>query len=963
MNIFRALYYFTVFILTAVTALIIYSVWSSNVAYNQSPPSPIAWEVSGSTHAAAQVTAEDWIQNALKLRNRAANPQLILITTSDGFTPETLAKVNENIVVLEQLFNQFSDNLYKVKQLTDLTEIHYSGFAGATYEDLSNKTNVPKKQISLYEKSTGKKWNFFGEGILLTNDTTVIVLRRGIEYNDSVHLLANQLDIPYTGIFEITSSKNPILANFSLDLNPSGQDLLKASGLPSTFPALYSVQRNLFKGYYFAGNFSHYQVDVPFYFAAIPQLMRVKELYARFTNEEAFWRWYYPTINAMVTESEEKVVTNQRLIPLIDPDQPVTFSVKGRDIYRDSAAGSEKFFIKGVNLGPALPGAYFTVLPQEKETYARWFQQMATLNVNTVRVYTLLPPAFYQALYEFNRTRETAGQQPLYFLQEIWPEEKPENNNYLGEAYNNIYHQEIEFNVDAIHGNAQIPDRQFRADGLYSYDVSPYLIGYLVGREMEPDEVNATDSLNQGYTFAGDYFFAEKTATPTEAWLAASCDYALSIEISKYNNNPLLSIVNWPTLDPIEHSSEWAGYGTTSLSYNDRTSVNIDHIGLTPGHNTGFFGSYHIYPNFPDFMNNDILYANYHDSFGIFRYGGYLRQFFQQHTRYPAVVAEYGISTSSLTAHVNPNGLNHGGLTEKQQAEYILRMTKAIVNEGYSGAILFEWMNEWVKKTWTTNFYMIPYERHVLWHNVLDPEQNYGLLSYEAAPSTLKTLYLAKNPNQHIQRIKVGQNASYLELEITAATPFDPQQPLPILISTYALTKEPATTWEFALNTGKISKLLVNPSYNWIKNRFFSKPEDPANFEEMIQLTNRKSVSKENIIVQEINVNISRLGVGAFKNNQNQVYYNGNVLHVRLPYGLLAISDPSSRQVLFDTRSFLPTAEDQIGTRTTDTITFSLPSENLTVHYKPANWEEPTYIERYKEGFETIANYFATLQP
>jgi len=131
----------------------------------------------------------------------------------------------------------------------------------------------------------------------------------------------------------------------------------------------------------------------------------------------------------------------------------------------------------------------------------------------------------------------------------------------------------------------------------------------------------------------------------------------------------------------------------------------------------------------------------------------------------------------------------------------------------------------------------------------------------------------------------------------------------------------------------------------------------------MIQLTNRKSVSKENIIVQEINVNISRLGVGAFKNNQNQVYYNGNVLHVRLPYGLLAISDPSSRQVLFDTRSFLPTAEDQIGTRTTDTITFSLPSENLTVHYKPANWEEPTYIERYKEGFETIANYFATLQP
>ena len=963
MNIYRTLYYFTIFILTSVTGLIIYSVWSSNNTYNQTPPSPIAWEVSGETHAAAQTNSDDWIQNALKLQHRTTDPHLLLITTSDGFSADSLAKVNGNIVVLEQLFNQFSDNQYKIKQLSDLTEIAYTGFAGATYEDLSNMSNVPEKQVRLYENLTGKKWNFFGEGILLTNDKSVIILRRGVEYNDSVHLLANGMDIPYTGIFEITASNNPVLANFSIDLNPSGQKLLKDNGLPSTFPALFSVERNVFKLYYFAGNFSHYKVDVPFYFAAIPKLMQVKELYTRFTNEEPFWRWYYPTLNAMVTESENRIATHQRLIPLINPQRPVTFSVKDLAIYHNTSTGSQEFFMKGVNLGPALPGAYFTVLPQDKETYSRWLEQMMDLNINTVRVYTLLPPAFYQALYEFNRGRQAASLTPLYFLQEIWPEEKPENNNYLGEEYNKIYHKEIEFNVDAVHGNAQIPDRKFRADGLYSYDVSPYLIGYLVGREMEPDEVNATDTLNKGYTFAGKYFFAEKNATPTEAWLAASCDYALSIESSKYNNNPLLSIVNWPTLDPIEHSSEWSGYGTTSKAYNDRTTVNINHIGLTPGHDTGFFGSYHIYPNFPDFMNNDILYANYYDSDGIFRYGGYLRQFFQQHTRYPAVVAEYGISTSSLTAHVNPNGLNHGGLTEKQQAEYIIRMTDAIVKEGYSGAIIFEWMNEWVKKTWTTDFYMIPYERHVLWHNVLDPEQNYGLLSYEAAPSTFKTVYLAKNPAQQIQQVRMGQNASYLELEITSSVPFDKTEKLPILISTYSLQNESKPTWEFALNTGGTSMLLVNPGYNWLKNRFLSKPEDPANFEEMIQLTNRKSVSKENIIVQEISKNISRMWVGPFKNNQNQLQYDGNILRIRLPYGLIGFSDPSSRQVLYDTRSFVPTAQDQIGTRTTDSITLSLPTENLTFSYSPKKWEVPSYIERYKDGFTSIANYFAALQP
>jgi hypothetical protein len=39
-------------------------------------------------------------------------------------------------------------------------------------------------------------------------------------------------------------------------------------------------------------------------------------------------------------------------------------------------------------------------------------------------------------------------------------------------------------------------------------------------------------------------------------------------------------------------------------------------------------------------------------------------------------------------------------------------MTEAIVNEGIRERSSFEWMDEWAKKTWTTEFYMIPYERH-----------------------------------------------------------------------------------------------------------------------------------------------------------------------------------------------------------------------------------------------------------
>lgn len=962
MNIYRAFYYLTILLLTAITGLLVYSVWSSNRAYLQMPPSLVSWEVPGQERANAQVNAEGWIQNALKLQHRQLDPHLIVITTRDGFTADALTQVNGNIVVFEQLFNQFSNNTYQVKQLTDLTGIEYSGFSGATYEDLSNLKNVPEKQVRLYEKNTGRKWNFFGEGIILTNDSTVLVLRRGMEYNGNLRLIANPLNIPYQGVFEITTSPNPSLAAFSIDLTPAGSAMFNANHLPVSFPAMYSIQRNLFKMYYFAGNFSHYNVDVPFNFAAIPWLMQVKSLYTRFTNEEAFWRWYYPTLNAIIAESEKKIEANQRLVPLIDPDRPVTFTVEGRNIVRNTVGGSEKFFMTGVNLGPALPGQYFTWMPEQKETYARWFGQIASLNVNTIRVYTLMPPAFYQALYEFNGARAASDQPPLYFLQEIWPEEHPQDNNYLGEKYNREYHQEIEFAVDAVHGNAQVPDREFRADGLYSYDVSPWLIGYLVGREMEPDEVNATDALNPGYAFKGEYFYSEPAATPTEAWLAASCDVALSIEVSKYKNRPLLSIVNWPTLDPIAHESERTIYASTK-PHNDQSIVNINNIGITPGQDVGFFGSYHIYPNYPDFMNNDVLYGDYFDDQGVFRYGGYLRQFMGFHTRYPAVVAEYGISTSSVTAHFNPEGLNHGGLSEGQQAEYIIRMTNAILREGYSGAILFEWMNEWVKKTWSTDFYMIPYERHVLWHNVIDPEQNYGLISYEAAPSRMQTVYQAASPTQRIQSISVGQNASYLEIEISGSQLMDPGHPLPIAISTYALKYETEPIWEFFLNLdyNTSTKLLVNPGYNWVRNRFFAKPADFGEYQEMQLATIRGHRSAKEIVVPQIDVNLSQLGVGKFINNENQVQVEDDTVRIRLPYGLLGISDPSSATVLFDPESFVPSQQDQIGTRKTDAIVFDLPGEGIRVEYKPKTWEVPTYIERFKDGFTTLAEYFATL--
>lgn len=90
------------------------------------------------------------------------------------------------------------------------------------------------------------------------------------------------------------------------------------------------------------------------------------------------------------------------------------------------------------------------------------------------------------------------------------------------------------------------------------------------------------------------------------------------------------------------------------------------------------------------------------------------KEFIQEHTKYPALVAgEFGLPTGMGNAHTNPDGLHHGGLTEEQQGEGIVRMMKTIKAEGYAGGLIFEWMDEWAKKTWMTEPFMIPYDRHI----------------------------------------------------------------------------------------------------------------------------------------------------------------------------------------------------------------------------------------------------------
>jgi hypothetical protein len=384
----------------------------------------------------------------------------------------------------------------------------------------------------------------------------------------------------------------------------------------------------------------------------------------------------------------------------------------------------QDFLIKGVNLGGAIPGSFPGQAAIDKAQYVRWLKQMADMNVNTLRVYSIHPPSFYQALFEYNMKAKN----PIFLLHGIWTDD-----SYMDEykdAYADVlfsdFQEEIRHTIDVVHGNAVIKNHRGHASGSYRFNVAPYVMGYLLVEEMEPDFVIGTNENNSHKEdFRGEFLYT-KGASPYEIWLAEVADYTITYEQYKYGG-PLkpMSWTNWPTTDPIEHLNE------PNRIWEDVVSVDLEHIHATEKFTAGVFASYHIYPYFPDFMRLTPEYNSYIDSTGKQNpYEAYLIDL-KRHHKMPIVVAEFGLPTSRGVARNNYTlGYNHGGHTEKEQGEAVADMFDSIIKTGYAGGIVFAWQDEWFKKTWNSEDMDVA-ENRPYWSNYMVPEQCYGLLSID----------------------------------------------------------------------------------------------------------------------------------------------------------------------------------------------------------------------------------------
>lgn len=349
-------------------------------------------------------------------------------------------------------------------------------------------------------------------------------------------------------------------------------------------------------------------------------------------------------------------------------------------IYRDKKWHT--FIVKGINLDSGRQGFSGGGRGITKAEYKRWFAKVSGMNANVIRVNNILPPDFYQAFFEYNLLAD----KPLFLLHGISAARrgnKPPANAY-DEQFNNDLYEQIRRTVDVVHGRAILKRSTSNSSRTYSLNISPYVMGYILGEDTGADFVIQTNQMNvQVMGFEGDYLFTEK-ATPYEAWLAALGNYAISYEVEKYGGpQKLISWLNQPATDPIEHLS------VKDLKKEVASGVNFEHIQTTEKYSAGIFASFQVNTESQDYRNFQSEYVQYVDTRGKYNaFEGYLADLRACHTM-PLLVAEFGRAA----------GGSAGGLAGRGDEIAAADMFDSIINAGFSGGITSSWPDEWFKES------------------------------------------------------------------------------------------------------------------------------------------------------------------------------------------------------------------------------------------------------------------------
>ena len=604
----------------------------------------------------------------------------------------------------------------------------------------------------------------------------------------------------------------------------------------------------------------------------------------------------------------------------------------------------EPFFVKGVNLGVARPGTYPGEMDATAEQYRQWFKEIRDAGFNSIRIYTLHRPQFYDELLAYNTLNP---QHPLFFFQGVWLNE--ELAGYTNDLYfmKDTFQVEIRENVDCVHGRNSIPQRFGKAYGEYTADVSRWNIGYIIGREVYPDEILTTNDRNKTIKSFSGKAFEIQNATPSEAWITSNLDYLVDYERTTYNTQRPVSMSSWPTLDPLHHPTE-------PNRSEDTASVDMSKLRYVDAP-AGMFISYHAYPYYPDFISASPDYNGTFDKYGPNSYLAYLIDLKNHYENFPLVIAEFGVPSSWGVAHYSSSGMNHGGFDEKGQGETNIRLFQTIFNARLGGGIHFAWLDEWFKNTWITD--PIDNGNKTLWHNITAAEQNFGLKKFVAKRDWQQ--WEVFDSTAVVKQLDVLQNYDFLELRIQLKDNFEILDELWVALDTYdsalgeirlpngQLLNHGA---EFVLHiTRHSARLYVTEAYDlfalWHRittpaQRHQSIPSNGEPWKIVRWMNNSGPMDIQ--FIGDLKVNISVQPTSS----KDAVMIDNNVLSIRLPWILINFSDPSKMLVFHDDK-LTPGYE----SRTSDGIAVTIAYQNQ-LFATSSRYTWPTWIWVLREDVE-----------
>lgn len=668
------------------------------------------------------------------------------------------------------------------------------------------------------------------------------------------------------------------------------------------------------------------------------------------------------------------------------------FKAEGDYFYIYESGDWKQMFMRGVNIGATEPGLFPGDLTISYDTYYRWFGYISEMNCNCIRIYTLMPPQFYQALGDFNKKAKNK----LYLYQGIWVNE--EDIERLSDTYAENEKILNDFMTDAvnlvnvIHGKAKIAETAGEAYGTYNTDVSPWLVGWIIGIEWDPNFViNTNNQHPDKKDYDGEYLYTQ-TASPFEAFLCRVGDALIKHEAKTYKFQVPLAFSNWITTDPLTHPNE-------PHFDEDKTTVNTENVKCR-NFGPGMFASYHIYPYYPDSLNYQEDYLEYTDDSGkVNTYEAYLEDLKLAHT-VPIIVAEFGIPTSRGMGHESVMGYNQGMVDETAQGAMLIDMLGSIENAKYAGGIVFTWQDEWFKRTWN-NVMLDIADRRPYWSNIQTTEQCFGLLAFDPGKESMAAYVDGdvsewKNTQPTVTteqgKLYIKSDERYLYIMLDAGNYDFEKDTLLIPINTiadqgnlkaaqYNAEFDTAADFLIYINGKDNSHIYVDRYYDAFNYYFLEskklsdiKAEENAGVKNSGMFDIMRLCYGYNLTVKGTNQVVPdkayetgklRYGNGNPKAQEykslSDFYFKNGKLEIRIPWQLLNVMDPSGKQQISDfrkTQVISPQAYQSFDFG----FAYRTGTESLKItlggSYEYNGWNTPTWHERLKPAYYELQNYF-----